>query len=111
MADIGEDQDLGARNRCGDMVGMLPLDSFVMLAVHHPHRYPNLAQLGIGPVRLGFPHLSDLIVESGVLPRCCGEPRIFPPGARNEGGEGGVVLEAVLDGSLLPVKSKSWWCP
>jgi hypothetical protein len=36
MADIGEDQDSGAWNRCGDIVGMLPLDALVVLAVHHP---------------------------------------------------------------------------
>src|ERR1700694_1145493 len=79
------------------MFGMLPLDSFVVLAIHHPYRYPNLAELHLRPVWLVFPHLGDLIVKGGILPRSCGELRIFSAGARNKGGEGGVLLHIVLE--------------
>ena len=37
MADIGENQERSAWNRCGDMLGVLPFDSFVVFAVHDPY--------------------------------------------------------------------------
>src|ERR1700694_180762 len=79
------------------MFAMLPLDSCVVLAIHRPYRYPNLAELHLRPIWLVFPHLGDLIVKGGILPRSCGELRIFSAGARNKGGEGGVLLHIVLE--------------
>jgi hypothetical protein len=76
--------------------------STVAWPLMHPHRYANLAQLRGGPIRVVFPHLADLIVESGVLAKCCVEPHRFQAGVRKKGGEGVVVIEAVLESRGSP---------
>jgi hypothetical protein len=37
MADIGQDQQASARNRCSDIFRVLALDAFIMVSIHDQH--------------------------------------------------------------------------
>jgi hypothetical protein len=67
MAGIGQDQQAGAGNCCGDILRVLALDAFVVVSVHHQDRRADGAELRIRPIRLVLPHLADLFLKGIVL--------------------------------------------
>ena len=96
MTDVRQDQQPGARDRCGYVLGVCAFDRLVVVAIHHQHRCLDRLELRVGPVRLGVPHLADLRDEFVVLRRRGGQPGVFVAGALDVAGEGWVLLHAFL---------------
>ena len=69
MAGIRQDQQAGAGNGCCDIIGVLALDAFIMVAIHDHDRRFDGAELRVRPVRLVLPHLADLLLKRIVLIR------------------------------------------
>ncbi len=57
MADIGQDQQAGARYGRSDIFGVLAPDPFVMIAIHDQDGRLDGAELRIRPVRLVAAHI------------------------------------------------------
>src|SRR5215211_6841921 len=59
MAYLREDDEGGAGDGPGQVLGVLALDELVMLGLHDRYRHLNLCYIGRGVVGLGSLHQSD----------------------------------------------------
>ena len=68
VAGVRQDQQSGPGDRSCDVFSVRALDRLVVVAVRHQYWRSDRLQLGVSPVRLGFPHLADLRDEGVVAP-------------------------------------------
>ena len=103
MAHVRQDEQARVGNDRGDIFGMGAVDRLVVVAVDDEDGRLDRLELGVGPVGLAEPHLADLIDEGGVFVRRRRERGVFLARARDEGGEGRVLLDIVgwSDGAIL----------
>jgi hypothetical protein len=80
MADPRLDQQSCIWDLLRHKLGILTLDRLVMVAVDDPDRHGNAMELFRSEVRLGRPHLGDLIEERLILVQRWRKPLVFSLG-------------------------------
>src|SRR5262245_48213717 len=69
VADLGLQQQASVGNGAGHELGVLATNGLVVIAVGDTSRHPDGAKVGGSPVRLGRPHVADLLEEALVQSR------------------------------------------
>src|SRR3982074_3924684 len=96
MTCVGQDQQPCVGDHRGDIFGMLTLDGLVMITDDDTDWRVDRLELRITPIWLLAPHISDLVDEAVRILRRRRMGSVLPAGALDIGGEGRVLLDAVL---------------
>ncbi len=92
MAGVGQEEQAGAGNGAGEVLGVFAAYDFVVVAVCNEHAGFDGLELLVGPVGLIVPHVGDLGDEGFVLGGRGRDGAVFAAGALDEVGEvGGFV--------------------
>ena len=101
MARILHDHELGSGDQLCHLRGVRGLDPLVVVANEDHRRHGDRAQLVLGVVRLGRPHLGDLRVEGVELAGGGRQAGVVLAGARDGGVEDWVVRALALKPSAV----------